>query len=74
MWSLEIFLMKKTPRLNAKKKEIKFIFPEKGYKITHIFSSSSSQPNLYFVCGTNLSCGFADRCECLCLGLGWYFC
>ena len=47
IWSLEIYLMKKSPRLNAKRKEIKFVL-EKDYNVTYIFSSPSSQSNLYF--------------------------
>ena len=48
IWSLEIYLTKESPRLIAKRKEIKFVLLEKDYNVTHIFSSPSSQSNPYF--------------------------
>lgn len=54
--------MKERSKLNVKRKEIKLVLLEKGYKITHVFSSPCSQSNLYFVFVTNLSYHFnSDR-------------
>ena len=42
------YLTKEGPRLNAKRKEIKFVLLEKDYNVTRIFFLPSSQSNLYF--------------------------
>lgn len=50
IWSLENFLMRERPRLNAKRKELRFVPPEKGNEVTHIFPPRApNQISILFV-------------------------